>query len=141
MMNKTESAGMLGTTELFSENKMLAKHDFLRYIAFSLFNTIHGVDLFRNEFDLLENSTYMGETVRNNIEGILSGISTTSGDESMPYDASGNKYLTNAASGNTNLCREFRLLRRRLLGFIITAPMIRDGRISPFVKMIQLHSR
>jgi uncharacterized protein YjbI with pentapeptide repeats len=106
MMNKPESAGMLGTTDLFSENKMLAKHDFLRYIALRLFNTIHGVDLFSNEFDLLENSTYMGETVRNNIEGILSGISTTSGDESMPYDASGNKYLTNAASGNTNLCRE-----------------------------------
>jgi hypothetical protein len=36
----------------------------------------------------------------------MAGISTTSSDETMSYDASGNKYLTNAVSGNTNLCRE-----------------------------------
>ena len=106
MMNKTESAGMLGIGDGFTSDKSLVKHDFVRYIALRLFNTIHGVDLFSNETDLLENMTYLGETVRNNINLILAGISTTSSSETMSYDASGNKYLTNDASGNTNLCRE-----------------------------------
>ena len=106
MMNKTESAGMLGVSEGFSDDKSLAKHDFIRYIALRLFNTIHGVDLFQNETELHENSVFLGETVQNNIETILSGISTTSASGTMSYDASGNKYLTNDASGNTNLCRE-----------------------------------
>ena len=82
------------------------KHDFIRYIALRLFNTIQGVDLFSNEKDLHENLTYFGETVRNNIDTIISGISTTSSNETMSYDASGNKYLTNDASGNSNLSRE-----------------------------------
>ena len=106
MLNKADSTGMLGTTELFAESKMLVKHDFVRYLALKLFNTIHGVDLFKNETDLQENATYYGESIRHNIQEIMSGISTTSGDEGMAYDASGNKYLTNSASGNTNLCRE-----------------------------------
>ena len=114
MMNKTESNGMLGTTDIFNANKMLAKHDFLRYLSLKLFNTIHGVDLFNNESDLLENTTYWGEDVRTNIRNILTGISTTSSDETMSYDASGNKYLTNAATSNTNLSRE--LIRQLTAG-------------------------
>jgi uncharacterized protein YjbI with pentapeptide repeats len=106
MMNKQESSGMLGVGNGFASDKSLMKHDFIRYIALRLFNTIHGVDLFHNESDLRENMTYFGETVRYNIESILSGISTTSVSETMSYDASGNKYLTNDSSGNTNLCRE-----------------------------------
>ena len=106
MMNKAESSGMFGMGEGFASNKSLVKHDFIRYIALRLFNTIHGVDLMSNETDLLENMTYLGETVRNNINLILSGISTTSSSGTMAYDASGNKYLTNDASGNTNLSRE-----------------------------------
>ena len=106
MLDKTESAGMLGHGEGFSSDKSLIKHDFIRYIALRLFNTIHGVDLFHNESELLENTTFLGETVRNNIDTILSSVSTTSTSQNMSYDASGNKYLTNDASGNTNLCRE-----------------------------------
>lgn len=106
MLNKADSAGMLGTADIFIENKLLVKHDFVRYLALKLFNTIHGVDLFKNETDLQENATYYGENIRHNIDEIMSGISTTSGDETMAYDASGNKYLTNSASGNTNICRE-----------------------------------
>ena len=104
MMNQLDSVNMLGSG--FSADKSLTKHDFIRHIALALFNTIHGVDLFSNEEDLMENSVYLGETVRHNIDGILSDISTTSSSEAMAYDASGNKYLTNDASGNTNLCRE-----------------------------------
>ena len=106
MMNKTESAGMLGGGDGYLIDKSLVKHDFVRYIALRLFNTIQGVDLFSNETDLNENLTYLGETVRNNIDTIFSDISTTSANETMSYDASGNKYLTNDASGNTNLSRE-----------------------------------
>lgn len=106
MVNKAESTGMLGSTDIFAPDKALVKHDFVRYIALKLFNTIHGVDLFANETDLQENATYYGESIRHNIHEIMSGISTTSGDESMARDASGNTYLTNNASGNTNLCRE-----------------------------------
>jgi uncharacterized protein YjbI with pentapeptide repeats len=104
MMDQVDSMNMLGSG--FSADKSLTKHDFIRHIALSLFNTIHGVDLFSNEEDLMENAVYLGETVRHNIDGILSDISTTSSSEAMAYDASGNKYLTNDVSGNTNLCRE-----------------------------------
>ena len=114
MMNKTESVNMLGNAETFDANKMLVKHDFIRYLSLCLFNTIHGVDLFKNESDLLENAVYGGETNRNTIHTLLGNVSTTSSDESMSYDASGNKYLTNDASGNTNLCRE--LLRQMVAG-------------------------
>ena len=106
MLNKTESSGILGGTTIFSANKMLAKHDFLRHISLRLFNTIHGVDLFNNESDLLENTTYWGENVRTTIDTIISGISTTSSDASLALDSSGNKYLTNTNAGNTNLSRE-----------------------------------
>ena len=106
MMNKTESINMLGIGQGYMSNKSLLKHDFIRYIALRLFNTIHGVDLLSNESDMTENITYLGETVRNNIDVIISGISTTSNSENMSFDVSGNKYLTNDSSGNTNLCRE-----------------------------------
>jgi hypothetical protein len=106
MMNKAESLGMLGIEQGYNDNRSLVKHDFIRYVAARLFNTIHGVDLFQNEPDLRENVTYMGEIVRNSIHDLFAEVSTTSANESMPYDASGNKYSTNDASGNTNLCRE-----------------------------------
>ena len=106
MMDKAESLNMLGNGEGYVSNKSLLKHDFIRYISLRLFNTIHGVDLFRNESDLQENAVYFGETVRYNIDNILSGISTTSNSGTMAIDSSGNKYLTNDSSGNTNLCRE-----------------------------------
>jgi uncharacterized protein YjbI with pentapeptide repeats len=106
MMNKTESAGMIGSGDGYDSSKSLVKHDFIRYIALRLFNTHHGVDLFKNEEELHENIAYLGETVRYNIDNILTGVSTTSASETMAYDASGNKYLTNDTSGNTNLCRE-----------------------------------
>ena len=107
MMNKTESAGMLGSgVQEIGADKSLVKHDFIRYIALRLFNTHYAVDLFQNEQELHENLTYLGETIRHNIDTIVSGISTTSASETMAYDASGNKYLTNDVSGNTNLCRE-----------------------------------
>ena len=135
MMNKTESNGMLGTVGIFNANKMLAKHDFLRYLSLKLFNTIHGVDLFNNESDLLENATYWGEDVRTNIRNILTGISTTSSDGTMSYDASGNKYLTNATTSNTNLCRE--LVRQLLAGASSRFGNITDANTPQSIPLIE----
>ena len=133
MMDQLDSLNMLGSG--FSADKSLTKHDFIRHIALSLFNTIHGVDLFSNEEDLMENSVYLGETVRHNIDGILSNISTTSASEAMAYDASGNKYLTDDASGNTNLCRE---LMRQVAA---SSPLrfYNNGGDNPGIKTVPFH--
>ena len=106
MLDKTESSGMLGNTTLFNSANSMAKHDFVRYLAKKLFNTIFAVSLFNNTTALLENATEGGEDIRSNMNSVLSSISTTSADETMAYDASGNKYLTNDTTSNTNICRE-----------------------------------
>ena len=106
MLDKPESSGMLGNTTLYNSANSMAKHDFVRYLAKKLFSTIFAVSLFNNTTALLENETEGGEDIRSNMNSILSGISTTSGDETMAYDASGNKYLTNDTTSNTNICRE-----------------------------------
>ena len=106
MIDVSGASGMMGTTGMFDSNKSLLKHDFTRYIAYKLFNTIHGVDLFNNESDLLENLAYHGEVIRNEIENKLQDISTTSSDATMPIDNSGNHYLTNAHNTNANISRE-----------------------------------
>ena len=135
MMNKTESTGILGSAGMFSDNKILAKHDFLRYLSQQLFNTIHGVDLFGNESDLLENATYWGENVRVNINNILTSISTTSSDVSMNYDVSGNRYLTDSVTADTNICRE--LMRQMIAGASSRFSSITNGTVPqslPFVE-------
>jgi uncharacterized protein YjbI with pentapeptide repeats len=134
MLNKAESTGILGTAQLFEADKALVKHDFVRYLALKLFNTIHGVDLFVNETDLQENATYYGESIRHNIHEIMSGISTTSSNESMAYDASGNKYLTNSASGNTNLCREL----MRQIAASVASRFYNNGADNTGMKMVPL---
>ena len=109
MMNKAESVGALtgsGGAGTFDSNKSLIKHDFLRYIALKLFNTINGVDLFANETELLENLTYQGEVTRIGVESVLDTISTTSADITMNIDASGNRYLTDNDNTIENITRE-----------------------------------
>jgi len=106
MIDVSGASGMMGTTGMFDSNKSLLKHDFTRYISYKLFNTIHGVDLFNNESDLLENLAYHGEVIRNEIENKLQDISTTSSDATMPIDNSGNHYLTNSHNTNANITRE-----------------------------------
>jgi len=118
MLDQSESSGMLtgggggggGGGALFAANKSLVKHDFIRYIALQLFNTIHGVDFLSNEADLLENIVYYGEVARVGIMAVLDTIGTQSADITMAADASGNRYLTNAQTTNTNISRE--LLRQ-----------------------------
>ena len=110
MLNKTESSGALtaggGSGTSFEPTKSLIKHDFIRYIALHLFNTIYGVDLFANESELLENLSYHGEVTRVGIESVLDTISTTSADITMDMDSSGNRYLTDADNSISNISRE-----------------------------------
>lgn len=116
MLDQSESSGMLtgggggGGAGSFAANKSLVKHDFIRYISLQLFNTIHGVDFLSNEEDLLENIVYYGDVARIGIMAVLDTISTQSADITMAADASGNRYLTNAVTSNTNISRE--LLRQ-----------------------------
>jgi hypothetical protein len=111
MLDKNESSGMLtGGDTSFTAAKSLVKHDFIRYIALRLFNTIHGVDFLTNESDLLENISYYGESARVGIMAVLDTIGTQSADITMDVDASGNRYLTNATTSVTNISRE--LLRQ-----------------------------
>jgi hypothetical protein len=88
--------------------KNLVKHDFVRYLAKSLFNTVHGVDLFSNETELLTNLAEKGAVARAAIEASLDAVCTTSATLS-DTDTSNNKYTTNSLTDNTNLCRQLML--------------------------------
>jgi len=112
MLDRGESSGMLngGDGSMFGSSKSLVKHDFIRYLSLRLFNTIYGVDFFKNEEDLLENIAYYGEVSRVGIMAVLDTVSTLSADISMPTDASANRYLTNSTTTETNISRE--LLRQ-----------------------------
>ena len=91
-------------------SKNLVKHDFVRYLAQCLFNTVHGVDLFNNEDALLENIALKGQLARTAIELALDNVNTTKTTAGAltgaVADASGCRYTTNDLTGNTNICRE-----------------------------------
>lgn len=89
-------------------NKMMVSHDFTRYLAQELFGTYHGVDLFNNEIELLQNLRVVcgsgtGNTM-GDINNILSAVSTSGDHAGIVADASGN-YMTNASTANTNICK------------------------------------
>ena len=110
MMDRTESegacVGTAGGNDTYATDKSLVKHDFTRYIALQLFNTVRGVDLFQNESDILENIAYYGEVARVGIQSVLDTVSTMSADITMNIDGSGNKYSTNTNDYITNISRE-----------------------------------
>lgn len=153
MLDQSESSGMLtgsggggGGGGLFVANKSLVKHDFIRYISLQLFNTIHGVDFLSNEDDLLENIVYYGDVARVGIMAVLDTISTQSADITMDADVSGNRYLTNAVTLNTNISRE--LLRQIYLnvperftslsdssGVLLSVPLVENDTLNIKVVM------
>jgi hypothetical protein len=107
MMDRAESEGAcVGANDTYSTDKYLVKHDFTRYIALQLFNTVRGVDLFQNESDILENIAYYGESARVGIQSVLDTVSTMSADITMSIDSSWNKYSTNTNDSITNISRE-----------------------------------
>ena len=110
-----QSAQQIATTDrlgLIADNRELVKHDFIRHIAKSLFNTHLAVDLFSNEDTLKYDLAYKGHnTAWGNIWNSISQISdislnTTSYASLYGQDASYGYYLTGDASANTNLCRQ-----------------------------------
>lgn len=126
---------MVATEGGVAANKNLVKHDFVRYLAKSLFNTVHGVDLFANEAELLTSLVTGGKAARLDIETALDNVNAVTG-------ASGgltpNKYATNALTGTSNICRELMLqivnqrperfndLSNNTTGQIISVPL-KDG--------------
>lgn len=106
MMDRAESDGACIDNDTYATDKSLVKHDFIRYIALQLFNTVRGVDLFQNESDILENIAYYGESARVGIQSVLDTVSTMSADITMNIDSSANKYSTNDNTSITNISRE-----------------------------------
>jgi hypothetical protein len=81
--------------------KNLVKHDFVRYLAKSLFNTPHGVDLFSNEDALLTDLVQKGAGARLAIDASLNAVNqATATNGTAP-----NKYSTNALTGASNFSR------------------------------------
>ena len=113
MMDQTQSQNAMISAGI-AANKMLVKHDFIRYLASKLFNTPQGADLFNNESDLISNLNSLGEiSYQQDISAALWKYSTTSienvysdgGDEGFVLDSvTGLKATTNDMVSNENLC-------------------------------------
>jgi hypothetical protein len=108
MLQGTDASGAANPMTVeggsYSNDRNLLKHDFVRYLAKKLFNTIHGVDLFKNETELLENIVGHGHTVKGNILSKLTAVGI-SGENVSLTGTNGGKYFTNADTGDNNICR------------------------------------
>ena len=82
-------------------NKNLVKHDFVRYLAKSLFNTPHGVDLFSNEDALLTDLVQKGASARLAIDASLVAVDISN----AAFGTAGSKYSTNALTTAANFSR------------------------------------
>ena len=98
----TGASGKLGSG--YDDDRCLLKHDFVRYLAQKLFNTVHGVDLFSNETELLENIVGHGHTIKTGINTKLTAVGVSGSDAGLAGSA-GSKYLTNATAESKNLGR------------------------------------
>jgi hypothetical protein len=104
----------LSTSPIYSSaaaNKNLVAHDFVRYLAFKLFGTHLGVDLFNNELALLADLRSIcgygadGNTWKE-INDAVAKVSKSAGDHTGILGSAGSKYMTNATTTSDNLCRE-----------------------------------
>lgn len=74
MMDDTASENPIATGDsngTYVNNRMLVKHDFVRYLALKLFNTYQGVDLFSNEDAMKEDLAAKGAAAWASISGDL----------------------------------------------------------------------
>jgi hypothetical protein len=101
---------MLLTSSEVLANKNKVKHDFVRYLAKKLFNTVYGVDLFQNEDALLNDLVGKGAAAHSAIKTALDAMNTTASDLSNNVDSDGRFYATNSKDGTNNFSRE--LLRQ-----------------------------
>ena len=93
---------MLETAGEVVAEKNLVKHDFVRYLAKSLFNTPHGVDLFSNEDALLTDLVQKGAAARLAIDASLNAVNQAAAALS---GTAPHKYSTNATATAANFSR------------------------------------
>ena len=93
---------MLPTAGEVVAEKNLVKHDFVRYLAKSLFNTPHGVDLFSNEDALLTDLVQKGAAARLAIDASLNAVNQAAAALS---GTAPDKYSTNATDTPANFSR------------------------------------
>jgi hypothetical protein len=92
---------MLETAGDVVPERNLVKHDFVRYLAKSLFNTPHGVDLFSNEDALLTDLVQKGAIARLAIDASLNAVNqANAANGTAPH-----KYSTNALTTAGNFSR------------------------------------
>jgi hypothetical protein len=106
MMDHASSANAIAV--VYVANKMMVAHDFLRYLALKLFRTHHGVDLFNNETELLQQIRLIcGNGAGYTMGEILSSLASVNLSGNHPNivsDPSGN-YMTNDDSSYHNIGR------------------------------------
>jgi hypothetical protein len=98
----TTPGAILTTDADVVDTKNLVKHDFVRYLAFKLFNTAYGVDLFSNEEALLADLVSKGATAATNIKTALDSVNMTN----ALFGTASNKYSTDASDNTSNFTRE-----------------------------------
>jgi hypothetical protein len=88
----------------YNANKSKVCHDFVRYIAKSLFNTEHAVDLLDNELELLENIREKSVAVWDNMQAEMNKYNDEDGTGdagvTLLTDGSSKKYSTNDNTGS-----------------------------------------
>ena len=114
MMGHSDSLSPISSTDAASitlpANKLLVAHDFTRYLALKLFNTHFGVDLFNNEFELLNSIRRACDdsAVEHTLKDIKDKINAVDINDGVHNDiagTSGGKYMTNNTTTSDNLCR------------------------------------
>lgn len=122
MMDQDLSSGLLSAnpiatmedpTQVYSPTKMFVKHDFIRYLAFTLFGgSYSGVDLFSNQKALEDDIQRQCDgSARGHswydISNALYSVSSINGtNRGLLLDMSGLKYMTRNTISPDNLCRE-----------------------------------
>jgi hypothetical protein len=102
---------MLETAGEVVAERNLVKHDFVRYLAKSLFNTPHGVDLFSNEDALLTDLVQKGAVARLAIDASLNAVNQ---DAAALSGTAGHKYSTNSTSSLPAAANFSRVLLRQV---------------------------
>ena len=96
----------------FDSEKMMVKHDFVRYLALQLFGSYDATDIFNNEEELITNLESIGDGsepghVWYDISYALHRVSITGNHVGLTLDSSTGEYcMTNAVTTTDNLCRE-----------------------------------
>jgi len=89
--------------------RSLLKHEYIRYLSFTLFNTIHGVDLFKNEQELKNNLVVLGNNVLNNIKTDLSNANLMNNRDNTEINNIGREILLQMMKNDKSRFKELNL--------------------------------